>query len=93
MIDVSITLEWSNRPSISEARMKVFDGLGNEQVYAPTLPGTNDSTETIDMSAFMDTAEKVNNLQVWFQALGVGQGPGPSSKTCHDLVKVTVVYD
>jgi len=93
VINVSITLAWSNSPRISEARLKVFDGLGNDQIYALTIAGSGNSTETVDLSAFIDTAEKVNNLQVWFQALGKGQGSGPSGKTNHDLVEVTVEYD
>ena len=93
VINVSITLEWSNSPRVSEARLKVFDGLGNEQVYALIIEASGSSTETVDLSAFIDTAEKVNNLQVWFQALLRGQGTGPSGKTNHDLVEVTVEYD
>ncbi|UCH42342.1 MAG: hypothetical protein JSW16_05845 [Dehalococcoidales bacterium] len=93
IVNVSITLEWSNSPRISEARLKVFDGLGTEQVYALTVADSGSSTETVDLSAFIDTAEKVNNLQVWFQALLRGQGSGPSGQTNHDLVEVTVEYD
>ena len=93
VFNVSITLEWSNSPRVSEVRLKVFDGLGNEQIYALTIADSGSSTETVDLSAFIDTAEKVNNLQVWFQARLRGQGSGPSGKTNHDLVQVTVEYE
>ena len=91
--DVSITLEWSKQAGVFEDRLKVFDGLGNEQIYALPLPGTGQSTETVDLSAFIDTVEKVNNLQVWFQALANKSGPGKPCRTSHDLIEVTVVYD
>ena len=90
VIQVLITKEWQMGPHVDAARLKVFDGLGSEQIYTLTVPPTQnqDFSETIDVSAFIDTAQKVNNIEVWFQAMG-----SKGDTTEHDLVEVRVNYN
>jgi len=89
VMQVLITMEWQRGPHIDAARLKVFDGLGSEQIYTLTVPPTHkqDFSETIDVSAFIDTAQKVNNIEVWFQAMG-----SKGDTTGHDLVEVRANY-
>jgi hypothetical protein len=89
VMQVLVTMEWQRGPHVDAARLKVFDGLGSEQIYTLTLPPTQnqDFSETIDVSAFIDTAQKVNNIEVWFQAMG-----SKGSTTEHDLVEVRANY-
>ena len=89
VIEVLITVEWQMGPKVDAARLKVFDGLGNEQIYALTPPPkqNKDFSETIDVSAFIDTAQKVNDILVWFQAVS---SKGDTTK--HDLVEVWADY-
>ena len=89
LIQVLITMEWQRGPQVDAARLKVFDGLGSEQIYTLTLPPKNnqDFSETIDVSTFIDTAQKVNNIEVWFQAMG-----SKRDTTKHDLVEVWANY-
>jgi predicted ribosomally synthesized peptide with SipW-like signal peptide len=89
VIQVLITMEWQRGPQVDAARLKVFDGLGSEQIYTLTLPPKNkqDFSETIDVSAFIDTAQEVNNIEVWFQAMG-----SKGDTTEHDLVEVRANY-
>ena len=89
VIQVLITMEWQRGPQVDAARLKVFDGLGSEQIYTLTLPPKNnqDFSETIDVSTFIDTAQKVNNIEVWFQAMG-----SKRDTTKHDLVEVWANY-
>jgi hypothetical protein len=89
VMQVLITMEWQRGPHVNAARLKVFDGLGSEQIYTLTVPPqqNEDFSETIDVSAFIDTAQKVNNIEVWFQAMG-----SKGDTTEHDLVEVRVNY-
>ena len=89
VIQVLITMEWQRGPHVDAARLKVFDGPGGEQIYTLTVPPTQnqDFSETIDVSAFIDTAQKVNNIEVWFQAMG-----SKGDTTEHDLVEVRANY-
>jgi hypothetical protein len=89
VMQVLITMEWQRGPHVDAARLKVFDGLGSEQIYTLTVPPrqNQDFSETIDVSAFIDTAQKVNNIEVWFQAMG-----SKGDTTEHDLVEVRVNY-
>jgi len=89
VLQVSITVEWQRKKDTYDARLRVFDGQGHEQVYALTLPPKNeDGSETIDVSAFIDTVQKVNGLEVWFQAVS---SKGETTK--HDLIEVEVAYE
>jgi hypothetical protein len=89
VMQVLITMEWQRGPHVDAARLKVFDGLGSEQIYTLTLPSkqNEDFSETIDVSAFIDTTQKVNNMEVWFQAKG-----SKGDTTEHDLVEVQAIY-
>ena len=89
VMQVLITMEWQRGPHVDAARLKVFDGLGSEQIYALTIPPTQnqDFNETIDLSTFIDTTQKVNSIEVWFQAMG-----SKGDTTEHDLIEVRANY-
>lgn len=89
VMQVLITMEWQRGSHVDAARLKVFDGLGSEQIYTLTVPPQQkqDFSETIDVSAFIDTAQKVNNIEVWFQAMS-----SKGDTTGHDLVEVRANY-
>ena len=89
VLQVSINIEWQRKKDTYDARLKLFDGLGNEQIHTLILPPKNeDGIETIDISAFIDTSQKVNDLVVWFQAVST-----KGETTSHDLVEVMVEYE
>ncbi len=89
VIQVLLTVEWQRGRWINAARLNLLDGLGHEQIYILTMPPTQnrDFRETVDVSGFIDTAEKVNNVEVRFQAMG-----SRPSTTAHDLLEIQVRY-
>ncbi len=94
--EVTITVEWAwltdEEPTVA-ARLEVFKdaSLSKSYVLVPPASAYTDTTETVDVSAYIDTADEVNNLEVKFQAK-FKNVPADSVTTRHDLIKVTVRY-
>jgi len=96
VVSVKIKIEWARQEKVNGARLKIYDGT-DWKIYTLTLapaPGErerwgNDIIEEIDISDFINTAEKFNSLIVLFQATVSGSGDG---KTRHDLIELIVIY-
>jgi hypothetical protein len=92
---VKIKVEWARQEKVNAARLRVYDGDSWTEYTlalapAPTDKWGADTTQEVDISAFIDTAAKFNALKVWFQAT-VSATTG-DRKTRHDLMELTVTY-
>lgn len=90
---VVITHEWrnTNTTSVGFAKLEVWDGNAFSEYPVTASVGTNEITETTDISSHINTPAKVSALKVRF--LAYRNTFATLAETSHDLFKITAVYD
>jgi hypothetical protein len=87
---VTLNFEWSRTSTaVTAARLQIYDG-SSWYTYSLSL-GSSGTDVSVTLNLFnspysINTAAKVNNLQVWFQA------QSNNGYTSHDWVQVDVTY-
>jgi hypothetical protein len=98
VLSAVLKFEWQRTSDVDNARLRIWNGSSWSSDYYylfPLPPENTDTIVTLDLKTDygIDTAAKVNNLRVRFQATDPG-GDGPPEKafTWHDWVEVQVTY-
>ena len=85
---VTISHKFRRSGSLGGAKLEVWDGTQFTDMPLTTGTENIDHTDTVDVTSFINTPEKVNALKVRFLAY---RGDG-HTKTSHDFIGVHVVY-
>ncbi|MEK7128626.1 MAG: DUF5018 domain-containing protein, partial [Patescibacteria group bacterium] len=89
---VTLSHEFRRSGSLTAAKLKIWDGAnftGKDLTVGTTNVDHTDTTE--NLSSFIDTPEKVNNLKVRFLAYR-DEGQGGGTKTSHDFIGLSITY-
>ena len=88
--NVTFSNEFRRSGALSEAKLEVWEGtIFNDQILTTGSINT-DHTDTVDVTSYINTPEKVNNLKARFLAY---RENGGSTKTSHDFIGLSVTYN
>jgi hypothetical protein len=87
---VTLSHEFRRSGALTAAKIEIWDG--SNFINQPLTVGSIniDHTDTMNLSSFIDTPAKVNNLKARFLAY---RGTGGSTRTSHDFVSLSVTYN
>lgn len=88
---VSITNVYRRTNTLTGAKLEIWDGTDWSHVQTLPVPSntTTDATSTFDVSSYLNTPVKLNNLRVRFLAYNSGN---QNTRTQHDLIQVHATF-
>ncbi len=87
--NVSLSNEFRRSGALTGAKLEVWDGSTFTDETLTTGTINVDHTDTVDVSSFINTPSKVNNLKARFLAY---RGGTASTTTSHDFIGLSVTY-
>jgi len=87
--NVSFSNEFRRSGALMEAKLEIWDGSSFVDQALTTGTTNVDHTDTVDVSAYINTPSKVNNIKARFLAY---RNNNADTKTSHDFIGISVTY-